>query len=408
MKSNLRILMLIAVMLPLMLVQSCRKEPDPFDDNLYLVSASREVTLTKDNIITLLNAAKTLYPDLAGVVSDVQSGVIVYSVTYNTTFMGQDILASGLIAIPSAPGEYPVLSYQNGTNTLYANAPSKNPYYTLYQLLECISSTGYVVVIADYLGFGTSEQLVHPYLQKESTVQTIVDMLFALKEFDVDVAKDISVSNEYFLLGYSQGGWATLALLEGLEKNYHSDFTVRAASCGAGPYDISYFNSYILSLTEYPMPVFLGYIANAYSVYDLYSNPLTDLFNEPYASRIHGLFDGMHSTEQINNQLTVNIPELFKADYISGYASSATYQGMRDALVTNSIQGWHSSVPLLFMHGTADDYVVAELSERMHDAMIDAGTNPVTCLYVTMHDLGHAEGIVPAGLAGLEFFKTFR
>ena len=61
-----------------------------------------------------------------------------------------------------------------------------------------------------------------------------------------------------------------------------------------------------------------------------------------------------------------------------------------------------------FMHGTADDYVFPVLSERMHDAMIDAGTSPVTCLYVPMQDLNHSEGIVPAGLAGLEFFKTYR
>ena len=56
------------------------------------------------------------------------------------------------------------------------------------------------------------------------------------------MAKDITITDEYYLMGYSQGGWATLALLEALEKNYSSDFTVKAASGGAGPYDLSYFN----------------------------------------------------------------------------------------------------------------------------------------------------------------------
>ncbi len=99
----------------------------------------------------------------------------------------------------------------------------------LYQLFSGVASTGYVVIIADYLGFGVRQQMAHPYLHKESTVQTLVDMLYSVAEFDEDIAKDITVSDEYFLLGYSQGGWATLALLDALENDYASDFTVKAA-----------------------------------------------------------------------------------------------------------------------------------------------------------------------------------
>lgn len=409
MRSKTRIFGLVTVLLPLLITQSCHKEePDPFADNTYLVSSTLEYMRTKENMVTLLNYAAILYPEAAEITPDVQSGVNVYSISYKTTFKGQAVNASGLIIIPSVAGPYPVLAYQNGTNTLNSIAPSVDPDYQAYQFLQIIASTGYVVVMADYLGFGVSDDMAHPYLHKESTVQTIVDMLYSLEEFDEDIAKDITINNDYFLLGYSQGGWATLALLDALENDYGSDFTVKAASCGAGPYDLSYFNSYVLRLTEYPMPVFLGYISNAYSEYDLFTNPLTDLYNEPYASRIPGLYDGMHSSGQINDQLTVSIAGLFKADYISGYSSSVAYQGVRDALTANSIQGWNSSVPLLFLHGTADNYVMPELSVRMHDAMIDAGTSPLTCQYEPLQDLNHSGGVVPAGLAGLAFFKTYK
>jgi pimeloyl-ACP methyl ester carboxylesterase len=408
MKSSLKILILMAAVLPMVVVQSCRKETDPFDDNEYLLTSVREVTLTKDNVVTLVNLAATQIPQVSEIVPDIQSGVIVYAITYKTTFMGQDKTASGLVAIPSVPGAYPVLSYQNGTNTVHANAPSKNPYYPIYQLLECVASSGYVVVISDYLGFGASEDMLHPYLHKESTVQTVIDMLYAVKEFDQDVAKDITLSGDYFLMGYSQGGWATLALLEEIDKNYRSDFNVRAASCGAGPYDLAYFNSHVLGLSEYPMPAFLAYIADAYSEYDLYSSSVSSLFNAPYASLIPGLFNGDYDTDQINDQLTTNISELFTAGYIAGYASSPAYQGVRDALVENSIEGWDCSVPVLFMHGTADTWVMPELSSRMHDAMINAGSSPLTCLYVPMEGLDHTGGVIPAGLGALEFFKTYR
>lgn len=409
MKRSLKLLLLLFILLPLILMQSCRKdEPDPYADNKYLVSSKVELMRTKDNIVTLINLASFLYPELAGVANDVVSGVNVYSIEYNTSFLGKDIVASGLVMIPSVPGDYPVLSFQNGTNTLNAYAPSVDPDSQANQLLLGIASTGYVVIIADYLGFGATKSMAHPYLHKESTVQTLIDMLRSVAEFDKDVAKEISISNECYLMGYSQGGWATLALLEAIESNYASEFNVKATCCGAGPYDLNYFNDHVLSLTEYPMPVFLGYIVNAYSKYTLYANPLTDLINAPYAARIPGLYDGMHTSEAINSKLTVSIAGLFKAEYIAGYASAPVYQGVRTALSGNSIEGWDSNVPILFLHGTADKYVFPALSARMHDDMLDAGSSPLNCLYVTMEGLDHSQAAVPALFAGLEFFKLNR
>ncbi len=345
MKSKFKILAFVPVLLPFLIIQSCSKEePDPFADNTFLVSSKLEYMRTKENIVAVLNIASTQYPQITEIVSDVQSGVNTYSITYNTVFKGQDVTASGLISIPTTPGTYPVLSFQNGTNTLHSAAPTADPQGLLYQLVGFLASTGYVVVIADYLGFGASAQMAHPYLHKESTVRSLIDMLYSVAEFDEDVAKDISISNEYFLLGYSQGGWATLSLLEELEKNYGTEFPVKAAACGAGPYDLNYFNSYVLSLAEYPMPVFLGYISNAYSEYDLFANPLSDLYNDPFAGRIPGLYDGMHSSDQINSQLAVNISDLFKAAYITGYADDPAFLGIRNALSANSIAGWDSNV----------------------------------------------------------------
>ncbi len=410
MKKNLKLLALFFLLTPLLLMQSCRKDPgpDPFADNDYLLSSDLLMMRTKENIVSVLTLATTQYPAVGDIIDDIISGVNIYSITYRTIFMGEEVTASGLVCIPSVPGTYPVLSFQNGTNTLHSAAPTADPQALQFQMIEYIASTGYVVIIPDYLGFGASKQMAHPYLHKESTVQTVVDMLYAVTEFDQDVAKDITITDESYLIGYSQGGWATLALVDALENDYGADFTVKAASCGAGPYDLGYVNSYVLGQTQYPMPVYFAYIANTYSLYDLYSVDLADLFNAPYAGRIPGLFDGLHSPEQINAELSVNITELFKAEYISGYSTSATYQSVRNAMTVNSIQGWDSNVPILFLHGTADVQVMPVLSENMHNAMTTAGTNPVTCLYVTLEGLGHGTGSVPAVLAGLEFFKAFR
>jgi len=410
MKSNptLRTLMLLA--LPLFLMQSCRKDDpvDPFADNTFLVSSKVEMMRTKENIISVLTLAATQYSAAAEIIPDVISGVNVYSVTYNTEFRGEPVLASGLICAPTAPGTYPILSFQNGTNTLHSAAPSADPENLGYQMIEYIASAGYVVIMPDYLGFGASSAMVHPYLHKESTVGSVLDMLRAVAEFDEDVAKDITVTTDCYLLGYSQGGWATMALLRAIEEEYSSEFTVKAASCGAGPYDLRHFNSTVVGLTEYPMPAFLAYIANAYTAYDLYPNELTDMFKSQYATVIPGLFDGAHSTEQINSQLTTSISGLFTAEYLSGAETDQKYLGIRNALRDNSIYGWDCNVPLLLMHGTADSYVMPAISQSQYDMMIGSGTSPLTCFYVTLEGLDHSQASVPALLAGYEFFQTYR
>ncbi len=408
-KFELNQVVLLMLLIPLLTVQSCREEqPDPFEDNIYLISSELEMVRTKDNIINVLTLASTQYQAAAELAADVISGVNVYSVTYNTEFKGEPVVASGLICAPTSPGTYPILSFQNGTNTLHSAAPTADPQNLGFQMIEYVASAGYVVLLPDYLGFGASSSMVHPYLHKESTVQSVVDMLRAVAEFDEDVAKDITVTTDCYLLGYSQGGWATMALLRAIEQEYSSEFTVKAASCGAGPYDLRHFNTEVTRLTEYPMPVFLGYIANAYTTYDLYPNELTDMFNSQYASVIPGLYDGKHSSEQINSQLTTSISGLFNAEYLSGAETDQKYQGIRNALRDNSIYGWDCEVPLLLMHGTADSYVMPAISQSQYNIMIGSGTSPTTCFYVTLDGLGHSEAAVPALFAGYEFLKTYR
>ena len=407
-KPTLRTLLLLA--LPLLMMQSCRKDDpvDPFADNTYLVSSDLKLVRTKENIISVLTIAATQYQAAGEIIPDVVSGVNVYAVTYNTEFMGEPVVASGLICAPTTPGTYPILSFQNGTNTLHSAAPTADPQNLGYQMIEYVASAGYVVIMPDYLGFGASSAMVHPYLHKESTVQAVLDMLRAVAEFDDDVAKDISVTTDCYLLGYSQGGWATMALLRAIDEDYSSEFTVKAASCGAGPYDLRYFNTEVTRLTEYPMPVFLGYIANAYTTYDLYQNELTDLFNSQYASVIPGLYDGQHSSEQINSQLTTSISGLFTAEYLSGAETDQKYLGIRNALRDNSINGWDCDVPLLLLHGTADTYVMPGISQSQYNIMIGSGTSPLTCFNVPLEGLDHSQASVPALFAGYEFFKEYR
>ena len=327
-------------------VTSCTKD-DHVPVYSYFVSKELAIPYTREYIKNQIDLVSGSIPGVNDIKSLMVSDINVYRMVYKTTINGHQINASGLVCVPATPGDYPVLSFQNGTNTVNAYTPSEFPLNYSYQFVEFIASMGYVVVIADYPGFGESVQVPHPYLIAEPTVRSLVDMLFAVKELNGSELPGITLKNEYYLLGYSQGGWATLALHKALELDYSNEFDLKGSACGAGPYNILLLLQGMVNVTTYPMPVYLGYILNAYTSYNQFTNPVSDIFNEPYASRLSSLYKGLLTSEQINSQLTTSITGLITPDFLSGFTSSPKYASVRDALNNNSITAWHSYKPLL-------------------------------------------------------------
>lgn len=384
---------------------SCRKEPDPFAGSLWLTSSEKVISRSAQSVYDLLSGTALIYPELAQLMEFVVDGVDVYRITYNTEFMGRKISASGLVCLPKAAGEYPVMSFQNGTNSLHANAPSVNPDHALYRLLESIAAMGYVIAIPDYIGFGTSSDIFHPYMHRESTGRSLVDMLYALREFEEDVATGTRFLNEYYLMGYSQGGWASLVLLDALENGYQQDFNVAACAGGGGPYSLLDFNHYVLELEEYPSPGFLAYVSKSYIDHGLITKNLSDLFYPPYSTNIDQLFNGLYTIDEINTQLTTSITSLFTPGYLEGFSDGPGFADVRNALQSNSIQAWASQVPMLLVHGDEDSYVPPFLTDKLYDDMIMAGTSPSGCSKLILPGKDHGEGIVPFSVNALLFFK---
>jgi pimeloyl-ACP methyl ester carboxylesterase len=404
-KNDLLIRISVHFLLIMGIITSCSKDNEKPTDNIYLVSTEKAVSYTSTYANNLISYISFTNPEVASLLTYVTSDVDVYRVVYQTSLYSKPIYASGLICVPATPGEYPVLCFQNGTNTLHANAPSVNPSDFLYQILECVASMEYVVVVPDYPGFGKSSQEIHPYLIAEPTVRSIVDMLYAVKEFGNSGIPGLIIKNEFYLFGYSQGGWATLALHKAIEQNYLNDIKLAGSVCGAGPYDLYFLLENIVGEGNYPMPVYLGYILNAYSAYGQFTNPVTDIFNEPYASRLSSLYDGTKSSQQINDQLTSTITQLVKTDFILDFATGSKYSSVRDAFKNNSITPWETKIPLLLVHGGKDKDVNPETTLKMYDALINAGTGTDICKKKIFPDADHSTGLVPCAVEAIHFLK---
>jgi pimeloyl-ACP methyl ester carboxylesterase len=387
------------------LINSCSKE-DQVPEHKYFVSATKSASFTAASINIMLDGVVAFVPQISELKPLVSSDISIFRIVYKTTIDSIGIKASGLVCVPKTPGDYPVLSFQNGTNTLNSHAPSMDVFDYSYQLVEIIASMGYIVLIADYPGFGESAHIPHPYLVEEPTVQSLVDMLYAVKEMDESELSDITVKNEYYLLGYSQGGWATLALHKSLELDYNKDFNLAGSACGAGPYDISVLLQQMISEPTYPMPVYLGYIINAYTSYRQFTNPVSDLFNKPYATKLCSLYNGLLSSEQINSELTTSIPGLLNPDFLDGFNTDTKYLTVKTALEKNSIEPWQSNKPLLLIHGGNDTQVFSVSTEKMYNTMVQSGTSTGLIEKVILPGLDHGDGVVPCMTQSILFLNN--
>ncbi len=385
-------------------VISCRKGDVP--DYQYFISKEYKTGYSSEYITSLVSVAAVSYPDIDSLKKFISSGVDVYRIVYGTSVNDETVKASGLVCTPKVPGEYPVLCFQNGTNTLNAACPSENVTDPSYQMIEAAAALGFIVVMPDYPGFGESSAIPHPYLVKEPTVRSIRDMLYAVGEAAAGELPGITIKNEYYIIGYSQGGWATLALHKYLELENQADFTLKASVCGAGPYDMTSLFTGMMNVTTYEMPVYIGYIVNAYTAYHQFTNPVSDIFNDPYASRLGTLYNGTLTSAEINNQLTTSIPGLFNSGFLSGFTTDPKYSSVREALVSNSITGWSTAVPLLLVHGGGDTTVDPSSTENIYTGMIQAGTPSGICRKEIFPGLNHGEAKIPAMVKGLLFIKS--
>ncbi|MBI5721375.1 MAG: alpha/beta hydrolase [Burkholderiales bacterium] len=169
--------------------------------------------------------------------------VVAWRITYVTLDAeGREVPASGLMAVPVKPpaARSPVLSYQHGTIFNNAEAPSNAAHPEAPPIL--LAAAGYLVVAADYVGYGVSQGTPHPYLLSAPGAAAVVDLLVAAHNWRA--RNSIAGNGQLFLAGYSEGGYTTMAAHRALEADKDAALAVLRAALvsvvpGAGPYHLA-------------------------------------------------------------------------------------------------------------------------------------------------------------------------
>ncbi|OGX84530.1 hypothetical protein BEN48_15935 [Hymenobacter glacialis] len=331
-----------------------------------------ETVLTGSTLIAEVSPA-----DLAGRVQGVPlAGSLVrypikaYRLTYRTrTPEGTETTASGAVLVPVATAPLPVLSYQHGT--LEPRSETQAPSYyapgsDVWSVVSVLASTGYVVSAPDYLGYGASKALPHPYEHAASLASASADMLRATREFCE--REKIAVNQKNFLLGYSEGGYATMALHKLLEEKYATALPVTASAPGAGAYHKSAFARYILSATQ-PLSFLSSYVwvLRTYDRIYALNRPFAFYYQEPYATQLQADPFGPVPSQQA---------QLFAPAFRNAVLNNSDAP-LAAALADNDIHDWKPRAPLALFHGTADDYVPFFNSQDAYDAMQKRGATQV-------------------------------
>lgn len=297
-----------------------------------------------------------------------------YRLDYFTTDAdGREVLASGLVSVPekAAGATSPVLGYQHGTIFRDAEAPSNHAVAS--EVAVVLASLGYIVVAPDYVGFGASRGMPHPYLLAAPSAASVVDSLTAARTWRTQAG--VPDNGQLFLAGYSEGGYATVAAHRALQASASPQLqNLRMSVAGAGPYDVQTTMDGLVDLVRQEQPV-LGALLTPGLLRYLGGSAQREVRRLLLRALIPGDADVAYDTRFIDR---------FLADDVRYIAE------------TSSVHDWKPGVPLHLYHGRDDRSVPYASSVSTVRAMQNRGAGDLVDLTdCRAQPAGHLQCVPP-------------
>ena len=353
-----------------------------------LVSATKSASLPSFVVRNLVNSSP-----LASFSNQIQYDIDIFRIEYTTHFFGEEITVSGLLCIPKGEGPFPIVSAHHGTIVKENSAPSHYSAITnaaSSESYELLASAGFITIVPDYIGYGASSSFFHPYYHAELTTNATIDGIKAAKEYAS--LNNIQENEQLFLIGYSEGGYVTLATQRAIENSPNLDWTITASAAGAGAYNLRGVMSSILQEEIYTTPHYIAFVAQSYNTSNNWNNPLTDYFNEPFASSLPELFNGINGAGVINANLNDTLSVLVHPSFLTDLRTGTEGQFLEE-LERNSVNNWTPIAPLRMYHGDADNIVPFSDSQETYTNFLLNGATNVT--FTSIPDGTHTTAIEP-------------
>lgn len=324
--------------------------------------------------------------------------VRVHRIVYKTPNADSTMIeASGALLVPVTGQVRGVVSLQHGTIVNDSDAPSNYQRGSeSYTYGSALASAGYVVVCPDYIGYGASKNVPHPYEHRQTLASASMDMLRASREF---MRANGVAFEKLFISGYSEGGFATMSLQKMLEEQFPGEFPLKASTCGAGAYHKSRFMDYVINEQTAGQADFNRSYVWVLLTYDrVYrlNRPASSYFKEPYAAAIQG--------QQQRADVAVSLSNTF-AESFRKEVNDGSDKGFINAVKDNDVHDWKPQTPTRLYHGDADQYVFYFNSEDALAAMRKRGSTQVEL--VRLAGANHETGVLGYAKGTFDFFAGF-
>lgn len=405
-----------------------------------LVPPTAQVSSALGATQTLSNAAYLKFFDqLVQGVRGLQSSVRYNLVkTYKITYTVDGKSLTGLVAVPYDLAslnklKVPMISLQHPTQVLRSQSPSRVSVYADEELTvpfgTMLAAKGYIVVMPDYPGMGDNYD-VHPYCMTD-LAKSVAGLITEAGKTNQPWSTFTSWNGRLFLLGFSEGGYATLVTANEIQQhplNYPGINLVGVAALD-GPYDLSgtMRNLMLTANKDFSAPYFLPYVVAGYAAYGTVDSSM--LFNNAvlgsstpgvidFNVQLNAMLNGAYTSDEISNMMK-NQPA-YPTDgpkSILTYAYKAALGNYTSSLyaklqVNNAYNGWTPQSPTKFLvyHNTKDDlvpfgnYSAAHNAWRVQSATFmnfTAVTNPSPLLGSV-----HATSLIPAYIVAAKWIRS--
>ena len=269
------------------------------------------------------------------------------------------ILLSGKVILPA---KGPIKRYILVSH--YTIASNREAPSNIFSLEGLLVKLGYALIIPDYIGYGVTADKVHPYLVMELTARNVLDMYDAVVPF-LEKAGCAPEHDDIYLMGYSQGGATTMAVLHEIEHN-EIPIKIRRVFAGGGPYDIKYTYDQFVETNWASYPCAVPIMMQGMVV----GNKLDLDMSTMMASNIYENLDEwvnskLYTSNQINALIGTNVTSNLLTP-IGMDRTSKEVSELYKAMTENSIltYSWTPKAPVFIFHSMDDDVVPFENAMR--------------------------------------------
>lgn len=347
----------------------------------HITAHEAQGAFTKDLLKTLLAAAKINVP------LDLKFAVETHLITYVTQDRGKEVEATALVAwpsdVPEGTAALPTLEVLHGT-TGFKDGCGATADANLGALASAFASTGFVVVVPDYIGLKATPPatgFLHPYLTGQATAIASLDAVRALGNLPAEIRTGgARPSPRLVAIGGSQGGHAAL-WVDRLAPYYARELELVGVAATVPPADM--IGEGTLALTTLRnstdnMVAFFGASSGWYGADGKLSKALVAPYDTSVTAALGASCDPGDFLQSVTMLSEVFQPELLAAaaagtlDKVETWGCMAKENGLTTTSVKR-IQKDPASYGVLFVTGQNDELVDTPTERVAYGTLCKAG-----------------------------------